>query len=114
MWGNTAEKFAAQASEAANQRARKHVKGRAMRWEICGRTWFAGLSTERRKQMKQRFASRFAMWMLALVMTAAVVPAMANSAGESADKTAKKIRKELVTLPYYGVFDNLSFKVEDG
>jgi len=26
--------------------------------------------------------------------------------------TMKKVRKELVTLPYYGVFDNLAYKVE--
>lgn len=28
------------------------------------------------------------------------------------DRTANKVRKELVTLPYYGVFDNLAFKIE--
>jgi hyperosmotically inducible protein len=27
---------------------------------------------------------------------------------------AKKVRHELVTLPFYGVFDNLAFRVEDG
>lgn len=30
------------------------------------------------------------------------------------DKTISKIRKELVTMPFYGVFDNLAFKYEDG
>ena len=29
-------------------------------------------------------------------------------------RTANKVRKELVTLPYYGVFDNLAYKLEDG
>ena len=29
-------------------------------------------------------------------------------------ETMKKIRKELVTLPFYGVFDNLAYKYEDG
>ena len=29
-------------------------------------------------------------------------------------QTMTKIRKELVTLPFYGVFDNLAFKYEDG
>ena len=33
---------------------------------------------------------------------------------EQFEKTVKKIRKELVTLPFYGVFDNLAFKYEDG
>src|SRR2546425_3066473 len=28
--------------------------------------------------------------------------------------TMNKVRKELVTLPYYGVFDNLEYKVEGG
>lgn len=31
-----------------------------------------------------------------------------------AQQTVQKIRKELVTLPFYGVFDNLAFKYEDG
>ena len=26
---------------------------------------------------------------------------------------AKEVRHELVTLPYYGVFDNLAFRVDD-
>ncbi len=57
----------------------------------------------------------FAGVMLALIVAVAtVMPAAANSKGEITDKTAKKIRKELVTLPFYSVFDNLSFKMEDG
>src|SRR4028118_1494152 len=27
-------------------------------------------------------------------------------------QVSKRVRKELVTLPYYGVFDNLAYKVE--
>ena len=27
---------------------------------------------------------------------------------------AERIRKELVTLPFYGIFDNMAFRVEDG
>ena len=43
------------------------------------------------------------------------VPSYANptNAAET-DKLEKKIRKELVTLPFFSVFDNLAFKVEDG
>jgi hyperosmotically inducible protein len=33
---------------------------------------------------------------------------------EETNRTVNKIRKELVTLPFYGVFDNLAFKYEDG
>ena len=61
--------------------------------------------------MRKIFAK---LMLLAMVAVAAVMPASANSAGEITDKTVKKIRKELVTLPFYGVFDNLSFKLEDG
>jgi hyperosmotically inducible periplasmic protein len=32
----------------------------------------------------------------------------------SREQVVKKIRKELVTLPWYGVFDNLAYKVEGG
>ena len=48
-------------------------------------------------------------------LTLAVSPALA--AGQTArpvsyEQTVKKVRKELVTLPYTGVFDNLAYKVE--
>ncbi len=54
---------------------------------------------------------------LAVVSTFAVVaPIAASPNGEikTTDATIKKIRKELVTLPFYSVFDNLAFKYEDG
>ena len=56
--------------------------------------------------------------MLALVATLAIgasvaVAAPANSPQDDA-RTANKVRKELVTLPYYGMFDNLAYKVEGG
>lgn len=56
----------------------------------------------------------FATAVLALMI--AVMPAAANPAdkAENFDKTVKKIRKELVTLPFYSVFDNLAFRYEDG
>lgn len=38
-------------------------------------------------------------------------PAISNQSLSRTELT-NKIRKELVTLPYYGVFDNLSFRVE--
>jgi len=58
----------------------------------------------------------FAGMILALVTTVAVVmPVAANPANTADDvNTIKKIRKELVTLPFYGVFDNLAFKYEEG
>ncbi len=54
---------------------------------------------------------------LALVMaTAAMMPVAANpnSTGPETAKMIKQIRKELVTLPFYSVFDNLAFKYEEG
>ena len=56
----------------------------------------------------------FATAVLGVVM--AVMPVAANPVNEveGPEKTVRKIRKELVTLPFYGVFDNLAFKYEDG
>jgi hyperosmotically inducible protein len=50
---------------------------------------------------------------LKLVVIAVTVALFASSAlAADQSKTAEKIRKELVTLPYYGVFDNLAFKLQ--
>ena len=46
---------------------------------------------------------------LALVVLAASVAVAAPPAQQ---RTMDKVHKELVTLPYYGVFDNLGYKVE--
>src|ERR1051325_8298134 len=46
------------------------------------------------------------------VLTITVSGALAASSGPGQGLTEKKVRKELVTLPYYGVFDNLAYKVE--
>jgi hyperosmotically inducible periplasmic protein len=47
------------------------------------------------------------------ISASAVLAAPANSPQDDA-RTANKVRKELVTLPYYGVFDNLAYKLEGG
>ena len=53
---------------------------------------------------------------VALIGIVAVVTSVSFSAvaGPRADAgiQPQKVRKELVTLPYYGVFDNLAFKVD--
>ncbi len=53
---------------------------------------------------------------VAMVITApsawAVPATVAPQAGQA--ELMKKVRKELVTLPYYGVFDNLEYSVEGG
>jgi len=37
-----------------------------------------------------------------------------NAGGRGADRLAREVRHELVMLPYYGVFDNLAFRVDGG
>jgi hyperosmotically inducible protein len=57
---------------------------------------------------------------LAIIATLAIAAsaAIAAPAGTNGDEglnqqqIAKKVRKELVTLPYYGVFDNLAYEVD--
>jgi len=49
------------------------------------------------------------MVVLALVVLSASV---ALAAPPAQQRTLDKVHKELVTLPYYGVFDNLAYKVE--
>lgn len=48
------------------------------------------------------------------IATSAAVAAPNSSGGEVAgnQQVVKQVRHELVTLPYYGVFDNLAYKVE--
>jgi hyperosmotically inducible protein len=48
------------------------------------------------------------------IATSAAIAAPTNSGAESIShqKLVKQVRHELVTLPYYGVFDNLTYKVE--
>jgi hyperosmotically inducible protein len=62
--------------------------------------------------MKKSFAGII----LALITSVAVTSGVAanpNNAATNAN-TIRKIRKELVTLPFYGVFDNLAFRYEEG
>ena len=46
------------------------------------------------------------------LMVLAVSVAVASAAPPEPQGMMNKVRKELVTLPYYGVFDNLEYKVE--
>jgi hyperosmotically inducible protein len=51
--------------------------------------------------------------MFAATVTIAA-PAASNNSGLDEQQVSQKVRHELVTLPYYGVFDNLAYKVEGG
>ncbi len=59
------------------------------------------------KRRKSRLLALAAM----LAMTGSLAGA-APSSNEANHKIEEKVRKELVTLPFYGVFDNLAFKRE--
>lgn len=61
--------------------------------------------------MMKRIKSKLVMLVVTLVAGASV--GLAASPHPAADaQTMNKIRKELVTLPYYGVFDNLAYQVD--
>jgi len=57
---------------------------------------------------------RLRMWVPLLTLVAAMGVAGANQAGSSrgADRITREVRHELVMLPYYGVFDNLAYRVD--
>lgn len=49
----------------------------------------------------------------ALALAVASLPLMATPAvGQDMSRVERQIRRELVTLPFYSVFDNMSFRVE--
>ena len=50
----------------------------------------------------------------ALAISASAILAAPARSPQDDTHTANKVRKELVTLPYYGVFDNLAYKIEGG
>ncbi|MCP9496300.1 MAG: BON domain-containing protein [Pyrinomonadaceae bacterium MAG19_C2-C3] len=57
--------------------------------------------------------SRLLAFAAILALTGSVAIAAPSSKDTTTNyKVGEKVRKELVTLPYYGVFDNLAYKVE--
>jgi len=57
------------------------------------------------KTLKQSLA------IVAMVLALAAISPIAALAGQDNSRLNERIRKELVTLPYYNVFDNLAFSV---
>lgn len=49
-----------------------------------------------------------------MALAADPTPAAASEVKREDSALAERIRKELVTLPFYGIFDNMAFRVEDG
>ena len=65
------------------------------------------------KSILNRAAAVVAAVVIAASAAAAVTAQPADPAAERAayEQLAKKVRKELVTLPWYGVFDNLAYEI---
>ena len=57
--------------------------------------------------------SQFAIRIFA-VLVLVVAPTVALAQGAVDPQLSKRVRRELVTLPYYGVFDNLAYSIDGG
>ncbi len=53
-------------------------------------------------------------FVLTAVAAAVVFAGPADQKAASGDRVVREVRHELVMLPYYGVFDNLSYRVDGG
>ncbi len=63
----------------------------------------------------KKLITQFASLAAALVLTAAfAVAGQAKEQVSGRQRVMEKIRKELVTLPFYGVFDNLAYSFDGG
>jgi hyperosmotically inducible protein len=65
---------------------------------------------------KKYSISHLAISIFAMLLLA-VVPTVAGAQGDrdaTNPQLAKRVRRELVTLPYYGVFDNLAYSINGG
>src|SRR5215204_2483129 len=69
----------------------------------------------KRGEMRMKAVNRVIALVAALVVAASVAAAApADQLSERAafEQLAKKVRRELVTLPWYGVFDNLEYAID--
>jgi len=62
---------------------------------------------------KKQSISQFAIRIFAILLLA-VVPSVALAQGTANPQISKRVRHELVMLPYYGVFDNLAYSINGG
>jgi hyperosmotically inducible protein len=67
-----------------------------------------------KKEMKTIMKKMLAFAAMLLIATSAAVaaPKGVDETEQGYQQMAKQVRHELVTLPYFGVFDNLAYKVE--
>ena len=64
------------------------------------------------KGIMKTFKGRLVAMVAALALTAGMAPTEAKAQGYGREQQlSKSIRKQLVTLPYYGVFDNLAYEI---
>jgi len=61
----------------------------------------------------RKLVSQFTISAVAMLLLAAA-PAVASAQSVENPQLQKKVRHELVTLPYYGVFDNLAYSINGG
>ena len=64
--------------------------------------------------MKKLLATAFLFTMLFTAIPGLANPKANPATTAETEKMTKKVRKELVTLPFFSVFDNLAFKIEEG
>src|SRR2546430_8454720 len=50
--------------------------------------------------------------LFSLITAVAAISADDRTSSRGADRIVREVRHELVMLPYYGVFDNLAYKVD--
>ena len=62
--------------------------------------------------MRKIVSSIVAVFAAALIAASAATPAVAQQPWAEREQLEKKVRKELVTLPWYGVFDNLEYAID--
>ena len=63
--------------------------------------------------MRQKKFSKFSVTIFATLLLS-IVPTVALGQRALDPQLAKRVRHELVTLPYYGVFDNLAYSINGG
>jgi len=63
---------------------------------------------------KKNLVSQLAIGIFAMLLLTVAPSVVLAQRGASDPQLERRVRKELVTLPYYGVFDNLAYKVDGG
>src|SRR2546423_2142708 len=63
------------------------------------------------KQTKNHSISQIALRTFAVLLLT-IVPSVAFAQDATNPQLANRVRHELVTLPYYGVFDNLAYSID--